>query len=221
MSVFQIPVPKVKGKYIEIDTESLPEEVYKYVVHMGFKAILGRGATGIKRENFAKTSDYEAAIMETAEKQAEMARQGKTRLVGMGKSASAKKADPIHTEAVRIAKKHARDVVHAQNATVENRADRIKMSTITAAEWTRTAEAYISSDPDFWYKAARDSLSRAAVAPVKGVDFMPKVDSKLVEKAQAAAAAKTKAAKSKQEGKEAAKSPAIKGKAKAKPQANA
>lgn len=225
MSVFQIPIAKAKGRFIEIDTApgSIPDEVYKYAVFLGLKALMNRGMSTIKRETFANTAQYEAAIMEAAEKQLVAAKEGKTRIVGMGKSASARKADPVHTEAIRLAKKHARDVVKAQNEMIEDKADRIKISTITAKEWTRTAEAYVSSDPDFWYKHARDSLSKAAVTPVKGIDFMPQPDSKLVQKAAAAKSAKTTAAKTKQEGKEAtaSKKPPVVAKNKPKPQAQA
>jgi len=214
MPEYRIPIAKAKGKFVTISTDegSLPDEVYTYAMYLGLKALMNRGMTTIKRETFASAAAYETAIMEAAEKQKTMALEGKTRIVGMGKSASAKKSDPIHTEAVRLAKKYAREQVKAQNELIEDRAARTKLSTISAAEWTRTAEAYISNDQDTWYAAARDSLAKAAVNPTKGIDFMPQPDAKLVKKAETARAEKSKVAKAKAEGKTAPKAPPVKAK---------
>jgi hypothetical protein len=206
MTALQIPIVKAKAS-ITINTDALPDAMYTYALFLGLKAILSRGTVDHKRENFPSAVAYEAAALEIANRQAADLLAGKTRQVGL-KTVSSGKTTPDMVEAIRIAKIHAKSQAKAAG---------LKISAISAAEWTRTAKAYIDADPETWMAAAAESIARAAVKPKAGMDFMPKEDPELMAKAEAAKAKKKAESAAKAAGKAKPKAPLKAAKAKPAP----
>lgn len=203
MAILEIPVMKAKGKFVSIDTDEIAESVYEYALKLGLKALLNRGMTTTKRENFASQDAFEAEAMKIAEKQKADMVAGKTRIIGATKS---KAGGAEATEALRLAKIHAKAQLKAAG---------FKISHISAADLTTAARALIDSDRDVWMAAARDSLAKAASVSTKSVDLgaLVKADPKKV----AASEAKKAADKAKREAAKAGKTPPpTKGKGKGK-----
>lgn len=188
MTIVQVPVKKVKGATVSVDTDKLPQAVYEYAIVIGLKELASRGMSKLKKEDYGTDGAFNAAVMEIAEKQVEGMYEGKTRIVG-AKSKGAGKG-PEHTEAMRLARLRVKEVIKASGG---------KISHYSASDITKGAKAYIEADPDTWYAAARESLSKAP-KPTPGIDLAAmgltedpkkvKAAEEKKEKAKAAAAAK-------------------------------
>jgi hypothetical protein len=225
-NVYEIPIVKAKGQFVRVDTskDKLPDDVYKYALFLGLKAIVNRGTAAVNPKFYPNQEALEAAAIRIAEEQVELAYNGKTRIVGMSgvKTKGAARKDPVHIEAVRLAKIYGKAQTKALHP-------EIKISNVTAKAWTETAERYILSDPDMWYRLAQESLAKAAIEPIKGLDFAPEMDPEKVaedlKKKEAAKlkkdeAAAKKAAKETKAAKKPAKSVIGKSKAKSAPEAD-
>jgi hypothetical protein len=214
MTILQIPVPKAKAS-ITINTDDLHDDMFTYALFLGLKSILGRGMTDVKRENFATSDAYEAEALRIANTKKDELLANETRMVGLKAGKTSGKNTPLMAEMMRLAKIHAKSQAKATG---------LKLSSYSAAEWTRAAKVYIDADPDFWKATATDSLARTSVTPTVGVDFVPQADPDLVAKNEAAKARKRAETAAKAAGKTATKAkvpPKARVKAKAKAQAEA
>lgn len=197
MAVFSIPVVKAKGKFVEINTDAdgFPDAIYEYALLIGLKAIVNRGTSTLKRENFPSADAFEIEALAIAERQVADIYEGKTRLVGAKSKAAKSAVGAEMTEALRLAKIECKAQVKAMG--------KVAISKVKAAEWTKAATAMVNADPDLWLSAARASLSATAVRPVKGTDFLSTIQE---DKTLSAKAAEKKAtAKAEREAKAAAK----------------
>jgi hypothetical protein len=190
MGLYQIPVKKAKGRFVEVDTDSgkMPDHIYEYALQIGLRELVARGASDLKKQDYETESEYAAAAVEIAQKQVELMYAGKTRIVG-AKTAT-KKQGVEYTEAIRLAKIQAREQYKNLAATDKTMP---RVSHIPAKQWTEAAKAMVEADRDMWLATARESLARAAV-PMTGFDIssMVHADPKLVKKAEEKKAAAKK-----------------------------
>lgn len=187
MAILQIPLVKVKGAHIEVDTDKLHQDVYAYAMVLGLKALMNRGTSGEKAKGLS-ADEYR----QIAEKQLADAYEGKTRIIGQKRTAGKKDGKEM-TEAVRIAKETVKQMIKANGE---------KISHYSAGEITKAAKAIVDSDPETYLAAARENIAKAEMATSKTpkIDIMAMVApdagkvAKAAEKA-AAARAQTSAAK--------------------------
>lgn len=200
MSIFQIPIKKVKGATVEINTDDLPLAIYEYALQIGLKELAARGASKLKKEDYATESAYNAEAKRVAEEQVQNMYAGKTRIVG-AKATGAKKGAE-HTEAMRLARLEVKAQLKAAGK---------KISAFSAADISKAATALINADQDTWYAAARESLAKLP-QPTKGIDLA----AILHEDPKKVAAAEAKAAKAKatREAKKGATAPVVAAKGK-------
>lgn len=180
--IFNITVKGTK-KTVEVDTARIPDDLANYIFQKGLEAILGRGRSKLgSPADHASVEAFTTEAVAIATKQVEDLYADKTKRVGGAKKAKGADA-AVQTEMLRIAKLYAKDQVRA--------AGNIKVSKVSAAEWTRAAKAYIEQDPDYFRKVAEANLAAAKdVRPAAEVDLsFIKEDPKKVE---AANKAKTK-----------------------------
>lgn len=207
MTVYQIPLAKAKGHTIAVDTKTdIPDHIYEYALQLGLKAILNRGTSKLKQEDYANADAYAKAAVEIAEKQLEAMKAGKTRIVG-AKAGKAASKSPEHTMALEFAKK---------DAISQLRAAGIKVSLVSSADKTAAGKMLFDADPERYLAAAREALAKMAT-PVKGVDLAGLIheDPELKKKAAKKSADAKKATEDKKAGKAPPKA------AKAKPEARA
>jgi hypothetical protein len=152
MSLYQI---KIKGTDVfkEVDSEKIDDALCAYIFQKGLDAVLGRGRAKLdSAKNFPSAEAYAAEATKIFDEQLAALYAGKTRMVGGTKKA--KGADgALQTEMLRIAKIYAKEQVRAMGT--------VKVSKVSAAEWTRTAKAYIEADPEYFRKVAEENILRA------------------------------------------------------------
>jgi len=202
--IFNIGVKGTK-ETIEIDSGLIPDDISNYVYQKGLEALIGRGRTKLgKVADYKSVDAFVAEATAIAMKQYDEMKAGKTRMVGGTKKAKGADA-AVQTEMLRIAKLYAKDQVRA--------AGNIKVSKVSAAEWTRAAKAYIEQDSEYFRKVAEANLSAAKeVKPTAEVDLsFIKEDPKAIARAKAAADKKASAKSAEAKGK--TPPPAKKGKA--------
>ena len=178
----KIPVTKGKG-HIIVNTDKLPDAVYKEAMIQGLKVIANRGMTKITKETYPNPEELKAAAMAQAEKTLEAMYAGKIRIMGA-------KADKISgvvmTEARRLARALVKDQLKKMG---------VKVSYVEASEITKAANAYIASNPQIVKDAEaslkeRDEKAQATRDALSGlVAAIPQSDKKI----KAAEAAKAKA----------------------------
>ena len=183
MAIIQVPVTKAKGM-IEVDTDKIDADVWKYLVVLGAKALVNRGTSSKEAKDYSQKE-----FLELAAKQVENMYSGKTRIIGQ--KAAKKREGAEMTEAIRIAKETVKQMIKANNE---------KISHYSASEITKAAKAVVEADPDTYLAAARENLARAAGAVEKGgkADIMSIIKPsetkvKAAEKKKAEAKAETSA----------------------------
>ena len=185
MPIIQIPVTKAKGGFVEVDTDALPEEVFREWVLQGGKSVLNRGMSKITATTYPEEQERKAAAMAQAQANLEANMRGEIRITG-GK---AKKATgEIQREAVRLAKQAVKDAI---------KADGEKISHYETKDITTAAKALVDTDPQFLAlaeEAVKARLAKPASTAAKGVLSLIKVSEKKV------AAANAKKAKAKAPG---------------------
>ncbi len=181
----------VKGtsRTIEIDSTRPSDEICAYIFQKGLDSIMGRGRSKLgKPETFASKEAYENECYAIALKQVEDLYEGRTLIVGGAKKAKGADA-AVQAEMLNVARRYAKEQVRTTRKDV-------KISKISAAEWTRTAKAYIEANPEYFRKVAEENLSKAAgITPDVAIDLsFIKEDPRKVAAAEKAKANKAKSA---------------------------
>lgn len=182
MSVMKIPVVKAKGQVVEVDTDSLPVEVYAEALTLGLKVLVNRGTSKLTK---ASCNGDEAVLateaMKAAEKQMELIRTNAIKFSG-GKT-KAKGQGALHTEAMRLAKNLVKDAMKAQ---------KIKISTVKASDITAAAKVILEGEqgPAILDMAKQNLAEREATKLTVDITTLVKADPKLVAKAEAEKKAK-------------------------------
>lgn len=143
MAVIKVAITKGKGS-LDVDTDALPENVYKEVVAQGLKVLLNRGMTKITvakltGDDLAKAM---AAAMEVGQKNLENLLAGKVRITAA--KGDGKVPGVVMTEARRIAKQMVKDMMKREG---------IKLRDVDAKDITAAANALIASDETIIAKA--------------------------------------------------------------------
>jgi hypothetical protein len=204
MATFEIPITKAGKRLISIDTgkDTMPDEVFRAVVFEGLKHFANLGTSKLKKDDFAKIEDFEAAAWEVA--QAQVAKMYAGDIRKRSAAPKVKGAGIEMTEALRLAKLSAKEQYKVLAATDKTLP---RMSHIPAKQWTESAKAMIQADPDTWLAAARESLARTRSGPpidkelFAGLKADPKKVAAAKAKAKKAPAAPVVPAKGKGKGK--------------------
>lgn len=182
MSLYKVPVTKGKG-IVEVESDDLPETVYKYAFQLGLKTLVNRMAQIVKSK-FDSEDAFRAAAMAKAADNVQAMMDGKIRMVGM-------KADKVSGKVMTEARRLARIIVKAQ---IKEAGDRI--SDYSASDITQAANALIAAD-DSIIKEAQENLEKQEA---KTTEKAAKVDlSKLKKDPNKVAAREKKEAERKAE----------------------
>ena len=183
-----IPITKVKGATVDIDFNSLPDDVYKEMLYLGAKEYvnsvkmskIGAGLTKLEGTELEKA---QAAVVAQAKANAEAMATGKD-FKFHGAKSETKVSGAVNTEAMRLAKNIVKDLMKKAG---------LKISHTPASEITAAAKQVLAANDDL-YKTAEDNLKKRAETPIKGIDIkaLVKADPTLVAKSEAAAAKKKK-----------------------------
>lgn len=182
----KIMVPIVKGKAdIEIDTSTIPDDVYQEIVLQGLKVILNRGMSKITTTGLSgqQLEDAKAAAMAKASENVQAVKDSKIKFAGKSKTAS-KASGAEMTEARRIARNLVKDSMKEQ---------KLKISHYKASAITEAANELIKADPSILVQAAANLVERATKPIAINIGEIIKEDPAMVAKAEAAAAAKKSA----------------------------
>lgn len=175
MAELQIPITKAKGKFVTINTDNIPEDVYAEAMLQGLKVLVNRGTSKITSASYPDAEERAAAAVAKAEEQVELINTSKIKFTGQKKAAGI--SGEVKTEAMRLAKALVKDEMKKQG---------IKISHVEASEITRTAKDWLEAMPEIYEQAkatieARKAMPVSDKLSVKGI----KVSEKLVEKAEA------------------------------------
>src|SRR6266403_4036371 len=97
MAELSVPITKGKGS-VTIDTETLPDEVYKEAMLLGLKELCNRGMSKLTKASFnGNEAALAEAAMAQAEKNVDAIAQGKIRF--LGKKAKTGESAAVMTEA--------------------------------------------------------------------------------------------------------------------------
>lgn len=185
MALMQVPITKGKAN-IEIDTDSIPEDVYAEALLQGLKVLLNRGASKITKEAYPNETEMKAAAMAKAEEQLKLVQTSKIKF--SGKSAAKKASGAVMTEARRLARNLIKDAMKAEG---------IKVSHVEASEITKAANALLEDKEQgakLIAQAEANIAERSEVKVTTGLVQSIKISDKKVA-AAADKAAKAKAAK--------------------------
>ncbi len=166
MSIYPIPITKIKGKTINIDTgeDTLPEGMFKALLMLGAKTVLNRAMP--KSIDYPTDAEYEAAVFAKVEKNLSDLYSGQTRFPGLSASKGGKaKGGAAMTEALRLAKLDVRAGMKDKG---------IKVSLVSAGDITKAARAYVEADEEYYMTMARDNLAKSAKPSPKaaGIDLI-------------------------------------------------
>lgn len=215
--IYTIPVTKSKG-VIDIDVDTIPDEVYAEAVRLGLKELVNRGMTKITKAAFndadaVKNGHANGEAHMKAEAQAKAAANVQDILVGkirFSAGAKAKKASGfVMTEARRLAKNIVKDLIKKNGG---------RISHFEAKEITAAGNALLESEAGAEIMAqAEQNIKEREQVKIEGIDIMSlvKASPALVAKAEKRNAEK-KQLSAKQAGMTAPRA-----KAKAAPQASA
>lgn len=181
MAVLKIPVTKA-ARTIDVDTDSLPEEVYAAAMAEGLKVLLNAKMSKIAVKDLE--GEHLAAAREAAMRKAEenlaalYAGKIKTTRTATAKDASGSKVSgPVLVEARRLAKAKVKDLMREAG---------IKISHVEAKQITAAANELLAQDPSF-IEQAKINLEARATQPV-AIDIAslihesPKLVAKATEK---------------------------------------
>lgn len=191
MPKLQVPVTKGKG-FVEIDTDAIPEDVFREIVLQGLKVLVNRGTSKITSTTYPNADELKAAAMAKAEEQVQLILTSKIKFTG-GKKKGAGGA--VMVEARRLAKNLVKDTLKKAGH---------KISHYPASEITKAANALLENPdvgPGLMKKAEEAVAERNAASVPEAIDIaaLIQTDPKLV------AAAEAKKAKPKAEGQLSAK----------------
>jgi hypothetical protein len=190
MAELNIPITKAGNKTIKVDTDSIPEEMFKMALEEGLKVMLNKKMSKVKSAKGLSEADVakeQAAAMEIAGKNLEDILANKMK---KGRAAGASKvAGVVMTEARRLAKEVIKNEIRAAGMKVSH----IEASQITALanELLKTDESYIKqAEANIEQRKAKvnddKDAAMALLQKLGGIAESPK----LVAKAEKEAAAK-------------------------------
>lgn len=180
MAILQVPVSKCKGGIIEIDTDTIPVEMYTEALLQGLKSMLGRGMSKISKTTYPNEEELKAAAMAKAQDNAKAIAENDTKKMKLSSGTSkVKVSGALNTEAMRIARNLVKDAMKANG---------IKISHVEASEITRAAKEYLAADASIIEQAQKNLDERAAKvagAPAIDIKALIKESPKLVAAAEA------------------------------------
>lgn len=189
MTIMQVPVTKGKG-HVDIDTDTIPAEVYAEALLQGLKVLVNRGTSKITKTTYPDADELKAAAMAKAAEQVELLNKGDIKFTGASKAKKASGA--VMTEARRLARNLVKD---------EMKRAGIKVSHVDASEITKAANELLAQD-DTLIQQAEVNLAERSKTQVKiDVSALVKVNPKKVAAAEAAAAKKKSTLSATQAGK--------------------
>lgn len=153
-TVIKVPIVKSKG-FVEIDTQLLPDEVYKEALLQGLKVLANRGMSKISKTTYPVEDELKAAAQEAAETNRDKLYKGDIKVSGAGKASKASGA--VMTEARRLAKNLVKDEMKRQG---------IKISHVEASEITKAANALLAADESI-IEQAKVNLAEREKTPIK------------------------------------------------------
>ena len=173
-SILTIPVTKSKGS-VEIDTSTLPDDVYREVLIQGLKVLANRGMSKITKASTKDEAELKTLAQEQAEKNVEAIKAGK---IKFSAGVKAKKASgKVMTEAMRLARGIVKDEIKRSGG---------KVSHYEASEITKAAKAYLEADPTIIEMAEENLKKREATPTPTTINLaeLIKASPKLVEAAE-------------------------------------
>jgi hypothetical protein len=205
MAIHTIPVRGTE-KSVEIDSGKFSDAYYSALMQEILELKVNKRSTKFGPMKDATETDLLANANERVQElYEEKARRG-------GKKAKKGADSAVETEMLRIAKLYAKEQVRQGNIR-DDKGGLIKVSKVSAAEWTRTAKAYIEADSEHFRKAAEANLAAASGLSVGNAPTLTlNEDPKLVKRSAEAAAKKKAESEAKKSGKVAP--PPVKTKAK-------
>jgi len=187
MAVHTIPI-RGTDKTIEFDSGKFSDEYYVALMQEILEIKINKRSTKFGSLKNATEADLLTNANErVTELYAEKARRG-------GKKAKKGADSAVETEMLRIAKLYAKEQVRQGNIR-DDKGALIKVSKVSAAEWTRTAKAYIEANSEHFRKAAEANLAAASSISVGNAPTLTLNEDPKMVKRSAEAAAKKKAEK--------------------------
>lgn len=181
MSVISVPVTKGKAP-IEVELDSLPEDVYREAMIQGMKVLLNRGMSKITKETYPNEEELKTAAMAKATENLEACKEGKIRFTGSTKAKGI--SGVVKTEAMRLARNIVKDEIKKAGG---------KISHYSASDITAAAKELLDASPEL-IEQAKANLAEREKVPVKiNISAIP-VDPRRVKAAEDKAA-KAKASK--------------------------
>lgn len=173
-TVIRVPITKAKGESVEIDTSTLPDDVYREALLQGLKVLANRGTSKITKTNYPKADELKAAAIAKAQEQVKAMQEGKIKLTGSSKSKKASGA--VMTEARRIAKALVKDAIKAQGG---------KVSHYDASEITKAANMLLEEDDGSILAQAQEEIAKREATKVKLDLSVLRTNPKKVEETEA------------------------------------
>src|SRR5712671_3305699 len=159
MAIHTIPIRGTENKTVEVDSGKFSDEYYSALMQEILELKVNKRSTRFGPLKDATEADLEANAKTNVEAlYAEKPRRG-------GKKAKKGADSAVETEMLRIAKLYAKEQVRQGNIR-DDKGGLIKVSKVSAAEWTRTAKAYIEANPEHFRKAAEANLAAASSVKV-------------------------------------------------------
>jgi hypothetical protein len=178
MSKISIPIAK-GGESLEIETDQLSEELFRYVCALGLKAVLNRGMSKLTKANVPDEAMLKAEAMVIAGKNLEAVYANKVRMTGGVKEKAA--SGEVNTEAMRLARIAVKDTIKEANG---------KVSHYAASEITKAAKDLIAADATYVEQAKANIEARKSAKPKVAIDVSKiAVSAKKVAEAEAKKAA--------------------------------
>lgn len=195
MATLRVPVTKA-GTTIEVNSDSLPEEAYKFVFEAGLKAVLNLGMSKILTKGLEgdKLAEAQAAALAKAQENLDNLLAGKIKKGRTtAKDANGNKVSgPVMTEARRLAKEVVKNEIRAAG---------MKISHVEASVITKAANELIAADPSYIEKATANLEARSTIKSAVDIKALVHESPKLVAKANAAKAERKTQLSAKQAGK--------------------
>jgi len=187
MAIHTIPIRGTE-KSIEVDSGKFSDDYYSALMQEVLETKVNKRSTKFGPMRDATEADLEANAQTNVEAlYAEKPRRG-------GKKAKKGADSAVETEMLRIAKLYAKEQVRQGNIR-DDKGNLIKVSKVSAAEWTRTAKAYIEANSEHFRKAAEANLAAASSISVGNAPTLTLNEDPKMVKRSAEAAAKKKAEK--------------------------
>ena len=195
MATLRIPVTKA-GTTLEVDTDKLPEEAFRFVVEAGLKTLLNMSMSKILTKGLEgdELAGAQSAALAKAQENLDALLAGKVKKTrSTAKDANGNKVSgPVMTEARRLAKEVVKNEIRAAG---------MKISHIEASVITKAANELIAADPSFIAQAQANLEARSTVKSAVDIKSLVHESPKLVAKAEKAKAEKKEQLSAKQAGK--------------------